>query len=285
MIIVDLSNILYASVLDFFSKTKEQPRLDVIRTLVISRLINIKKKLRDDEVVLAIDARRSWRKDVFPHYKANRATARENDESKFDWDLFFQDANGLKDELKEFFPVKFIEVDGAEADDVMAVLAARFGPHRDVVLVTADHDMLQIQETMCPKVKHWSPWHTKFLTPKSQGYTLLEHVIRGDGGDGIPNCLSDDDVLVVKEKRQKSIKKTLVETAKSYGIEQPEMFLSGQGLTGFHRNRAVIDFRMIPMNLQNEIAEAYDNAQTPRGKLFTYLTANRLTKILADGGW
>lgn len=286
ILVIDFSNLVFSAVLDFHAKTKEQVDMSVIRNLCIDRMKTLKNKLKDHagEIVIAFDSRHYWRKDIFPMYKGKRKAAR--DKSTFDWDAFFPMLDQFKAELREFFPIKCIEVHGAEADDIMAVLASRFGPHQGVCLVTSDNDMIQIQQHVCDRVKQWSPWHKKFLTPKNAEYDLFEHICNGDGGDGVPNILSDDDTFMNEGKRQKPMKKAKLAEWGKYGMNQPEYFCpDAAALDRFARNRKLIDLRCIPEELSAKIVDAYDNTEVPKGKMFTYLTANRLTKILKDGGF
>lgn len=284
MILFDMSNIVFSTALDYNNKTGEEITMSLLRHLIINKLIAERKRLKDydDEVVLCFDSRHYWRKDVFPYYKASRRDDRES--SKFDWDTFFKHYDQLKQELREYFPVKCVEVHGAEADDIMAILAARFGNDTNVVIVSADNDLVQIQETICPKVKQWSPYTRKWLKP-GKNYSLFEHVLRGDRGDGIPNILSDDD-CIVKGVRQKAMKTKDLESWRKYGLMEPENFCKDAAmLDRFVRNRTLIDLRKIPTQLATDIVKAYEEAKPATGKMFGYLTANRLTRILADGGW
>lgn len=285
MIIMDLSNLVFSQVLDFERTTKMQPDMQVIRNLVIDRMRTHKEKLREfaDEIVIAVDSRYYQRKRVFKYYKAKRAAGREA--STFDWDAFFPMFDAFKQELRDYFPVKMIEVEGAEADDIMGVLGMRYGPHKKVCIVTSDHDMIQVQQ-ICPQVKQWSAFHGKFLTPKNAEYDLFTHIVKGDGGDGIPNILSPDDVLVTPGARQKSVMtKKMVEQAK-FGVEQPDQFCDTEiMLERFNRNRTLVDLRMIPEEIQSSIVEAYEESKPNVGKMYDYLMANRLTKILKEGGF
>lgn len=284
MLIIDMSNLVFSQVLDFHQKTKEQADLQLIRNLVLDKMIQIKSKTGKyaDEIVCAFDSRHYWRKDIFPYYKGKRKEQRAA--SSFDWGKFFPLYDEFKQEIKDYFPVKYIEVYGAEADDIMAVLGQTYGPLGNVCIVTSDKDMIQIQH-MCPLVKQWSPWHAKFLTPKNADYNLFEHIVKGDVGDGVPNILSDDDTFMNPDKRQKPITKAKLAEWSLYGINQAPMFCpTAEALDKFTRNKKLIDLREVPTSLAEEINDAYTNAVIPRGKMFTYLTANRLTKILKEGG-
>lgn len=287
MLIIDMSNLVFSQVLDFHQKTKEQVDMHVVRNLCIDKMKSLKTKLKDysGEIVLAFDSRHYWRKDVFPYYKGKRKEGREK--STFDWNAFFPMYDQFKQELRDFFPVKCVEVHGAEADDIMAVLSARFGPHVPVCIATSDNDMIQIQQHVCSSVKQWSSWHKKFLTPKNAEYDLFEHICTGDAGDGVPNILSDDDTFMAEpKKRQKPLRKDKIAEWSKYGIDGSAYFcLNSDMLDRFARNRKLIDLRCIPEELAAKIVETYDAAEVKTGKMFTYLTGNRLTKILKEGGF
>lgn len=288
MLIIDMSNLVFGTILDYHASTKEQADISLIRHLIISKLVTEKKRLKEyaDEIVLAFDSRHYWRKDVFPYYKASRKKGR--DDSSFDWDSFFPAWDQFKAELREYFPVKCVEVHGAEADDIMAVLAMRYGtdPNTKVCILSSDKDLIQIQQNINPRIKQWSLFHKKFLTPKNTEYDLFEHVVRGDSGDGVPNILSAPEVLVTEGIRQKSLRTDKLTAWKRHGLREPELFCeSEEMLQRFKTNRQIIDLTQIPSELVRSIIEAYESAEVPKGKMFTYLTANRLTRILAEGGF
>jgi hypothetical protein len=56
-------------------------------------------------------------------------------------------------------------------------------------------------------------------------------------------------------------------------------------LERFNRNRTLVDLRMIPEEIQSSIVEAYEESKPNVGKMYDYLMANRLTKILKEGGF
>jgi len=76
--------------------------------------------------------------------------------SGFDWHAIFEALNQIKQELDEHFPYPVIEVDGAEADDVIASLVfwsqendlIQFGldfESQPVLILSGDHDFAQLQ--------------------------------------------------------------------------------------------------------------------------------------------
>lgn len=284
--LVDASNLVFSQCLNYHRETKDQPDLQMIRILVLEELIKHRSRLKKDyqEWVMCYDGQKYWRKDIFPYYKGRRQEDREK--SDFDWDGFFPLYEQFKQELKENFPIKCLQVHGAEGDDLIASLCKVYGPHRDICILSSDKDFIQIQQTIAPKVKQWSLYHGKWLTPKNSEYDLLEHIIRGDTDDGVPNILSDGDTFMVKGKRQKSVFAKWVEECSQYGLASPEKFCkTHQALENFERNRKLIDLREIPEDLTQKIVAEYETLETPSGKAYNYMVGHRLTRLMEAGGF
>ena len=123
MIIIDYSQTIISSLMaELNGDTEAKLEVNLIRHMVINAIRSYHKKYSGDfgDLVIACDSRKYWRKEVFPYYKANRKKVRDN--SGYDWNIIFDTINILKAELKEFFPYKLVEVEGAEADDIIATL-------------------------------------------------------------------------------------------------------------------------------------------------------------------
>jgi len=283
MLLIDMSNLVFSQVLQDYSSTKQQPDMKVLRILVLGALSRHKARLKEyDEITLCFDGKQYWRRGIFAPYKGQRANQRDKDD--FDWDAFFPLYDEFKKELAENLPVRCLQVQHAEADDLIAVISKVYGPHTPICILSSDKDFIQIQQTICPKIKQWSLFHGKFLTPRNTEYNLVEHIVKGDEGDGIPNMLSDGDTFMVKEKRQKPVTKVLLAAATAAGLGQPEKFCKTfEVLEAFKRNQKLIDLREIPDDLQQEIVDAFDAAPVAKGDVFNYYVKNRLSKLLANG--
>ena len=284
--LVDASNLAYSKAQGWFQDTKDQPDLQMTRILVIEELQKLRQKFKKDydEWVMCFDARSYWRKDFFEFYKGSRKKARDKD--AFDWKAFFPLYEQVKQEMREYLPVKCLEVDGAEADDLIATLAKIYGAHRDVLILSSDKDFIQIQQTICPSVKQWSLYHKKFLTPKNQEYSLLRHILKGDADDGVPNILSDADTLVTEGKRQKPCKETWLAECEAIGLSNPEKICQTEDqLAKFKRNQVLVDLRYIPEELSEKIKQDYDSLEAPSGKTYNYFVQNRLTRLLEGGAF
>jgi hypothetical protein len=129
---------------------------NLVRHMVLTSLRSYEKQYSTEygEVVLAYDSRHYWRKDVFPFYKQNRKKDREK--SGHDWHSIFEVLNKIRDEIKQYFPYKVIEVHVAEADDVISVLCGRFSNEEKVIV-----------SSICDKLFHKSLWNG---TKMQEGY-------------------------------------------------------------------------------------------------------------------
>lgn len=222
------------------------------------------------QMVVCIDSQTCWRKDVFPHYKANRKKNREK--SSADWNHIYSCLNTIRDEIKENFPFRVIHVDGAEADDIIGTLVAAYAGSQPIMIVSSDGDFIQLQRF--PNVRQYSPTLKKFLECEDPGLALKEKIIRGDDGDGIPNVLSEDDIFL-QDKKQKSIyKKVLPEWLTKELSEFDEEFRRN-----FQRNERLIDLSMVPHEIQERILEAFKEPVS-RPNVYSYLVKHRLATLL-----
>ena len=245
----------------------------------MNTLYSIKNKLSkyNDEVVVAFDSRNYWRRDLFPLYKKHRE--KEHEKSDFDWDVFFECMNQLKIEFKENLPFKILEIDKAEADDIIAVLCQEYGMKRDICISSSDKDFLQLQ-TDDNLVVQYSPWHKGFRDRKKVEYDLFTHIVKGDKDDNVPNILSDDDVYLDETKRSKPIQVKKLDVWREYATV-PEYFCESiEILQKYERNKQLVDLSMIPEDIRASVLEAYHNTQPIKGKFFHYCAKHRLVKIM-----
>ena len=278
MLLVDFSQIVHAITNIHISLTGKAPQMDDLRSLSISNLDTIINgtKTGDTEIILCYDGNNYWRKKIFPHYKANRKTQR--DKINIDWKAHYANINSVITEFKNNLPYRSIEVEEAEADDVISTLA--YLTTDQVTVISTDKDFLQLQ-LFLHNVKQYSPLRKEYITLETQNYDLFEHIMRGDASDGIPNILSDDDTYIT-EKRAKRLTKKLFENAKQYGIDNPQQFCNEEELKRFKRNQILIDHRMLEKvrpDIHQKIIDEYNQSEKPSGKLFKYLQAHKLFNL------
>jgi 5'-3' exonuclease len=229
------------------------------------------------EVILCCDNRKYWRKEIFPYYKAGRKKNREK--SSLDWHLIFDILGRFKEDLKEHFPYKVIDVEGAEADDIIGTLAPRHVAHENVLILSSDGDFLQLQRYSNAKyqIKQYNPTTKKYIVSDDPLKDLKEKIIRGDSGDGIPNVLSASDSFVNSIK-QKSITEPKLQVMMS---EDWKDWDNEYARTNFDRNQQLIDLTFIPSELKQEIINTYDEFKpSPKNKLLEYFISNKLMNLM-----
>jgi hypothetical protein len=173
-------------------------------------------------------------------------------------------------------------MDRAEADDVIAsltFLTQEFGNHDKVMIISSDKDFKQLH--VYDNVKQWSPIQKKAVTIKHSEITrqIIEHVVRGDSGDGIPNIFSADDVFVTGTKQKSVTAKRLDEFYENID----KALKTDEERKNWQRNSVLVDFKHIPQEIQTEIQQAFLNNK-PKGdkmSVFKYLTEHRC-KLLLD---
>ena len=275
MILIDLNQVLLAGLMAQIANHKGKLEESLIRHMVLNIIRTHVKNFKAEygEVVLCCDNRKYWRKEFFPFYKANRKKNR--DKSDLDWHLIFDILGKLKQELKDNFPYKVIDVEGAEADDVIGTLVPRHAPHEKVLILSSDGDFLQLQ-MYGDNVKQYNPSQKKYVKSVDPLLELKEKIIRGDKGDGIPNIFSPSDCFV-RDLRQKPITQKVIEKylAENYGDWEDE-----NARNGFSRNQALIDLRNIPGDIKNKIINTYEETKPAKGKLLNYFIEHKLKNLM-----
>lgn len=276
MILVDLNQVLLSGLMEQFSTQKNlQYEEDLIRHIVLNTLRSKIKPFKSEygEVVLCYDNMKYWRKEYFPFYKHNRKKMRE--QSKFDWTSIFKILDKIKIELKEYFPYKSLDIEGAEADDIIGTLTCVFANSEKILILSSDGDFLQLQR-WGKNVNQYNPVTKKFIKCDNPVHLLKEKIICGDKGDGIPNIFSPSDCFV-RGVRQKSI--TEVKLQQLLG-DSPENWSDDTAKSGYERNSVLIDLRMTPMHIKKLIIDTYDSTKPNQGKLFNYFIEKKLFNLM-----
>lgn len=201
----------YGAILHDDQLIDEEEKLTYFKYLIINKLADFQHKLDSNELIICLDSN-SWRKDVFKFYKAKRAIARA--EKPLETELLFKCINNIAD-LVKLLNYKVIKVNGAEADDIIAVLCNKFKDD-NVIIVSTDKDFQQLTSS---NIKLWNYRTDEVLNCQDKDRFSIELVLHGDVTDGIPNVLSDDDTFINSEKRQKSLSKKKINEILTEGID------------------------------------------------------------------
>jgi len=253
---------------------------DLVRHMVLNSLRGHNKKFRKEygEMVIACDSKNVWRREVYPNYKAGRKATREK--SEHDWDTIFSMLHTIKDEIRSFLPYKVIELETAEADDIIATLVKRtqneVGPNhkKKILILSGDKDFIQLHG---PNVKQYNPVLNKFVG-KGEDPTIYikEHILKGDRSDGIPNVLSDDNVFI-EGRRQRPLSKKKIES----WVNEVFMTFTEEEQKNYNRNRKLIDLSCIPPELEEKIINEFiDVKVASRDKILNYFITKKLKTLI-----
>lgn len=280
MILIDYSGIAISSV--FSQKQGDKIEEDFLRHIILNslRMYNLKYRDKYGKMIIACDGG-SWRKDYYPQYKAARRKNRE--ESTMDWKEIFRVLNKIKSEIIEHLPYTVVQTDKAEADDVIAALVKttqEFGNYEPVMIISADKDFIQLQRY--DNVSQWSPMTKKLISDKNPSRYLMEHVLKGDSGDGVPNVLSGDNTFT-DSIRQTPLRATKIDewiAAEKAGTLQSVM--PEETYRNYIRNRTVIDLERVPADVRDDILAEYAAAPVKNNsKVLNYLISNRCNMLIS----
>ena len=277
MIIFDYNAIALAAIMANKVVEPNLARHMILNTIRIYRQKFPKKDYGD--TIIACDASGNWRKEVFPQYKANRKKSR--DASSFDWDAAFEILNEVREELRNNFPYKLIQINGCEADDIIGTLAyntQEFGQFENVVIISNDHDFAQLQ--IMDNIKQFGPLQKKFIVEKNPKLKLLTHIFKGDAGDGVPNVLSGDNVFVEGVRQTPLSQKKMDAMIKD--LDDGELLYAASWYRNYQRNQRLVDLKYTPDHLRKEILTAFEKEPIGKGSLVLPYLINKKCKMLIE---
>ena len=179
VIILDFGHFIHNAA---YSKSDMYPPYSAMVSM-ISCLKRVKVN-KDDLIIIAVDGRKSWRKDFETAYKANRKALR--DKSGKDWTKIFSDFDKFLHKLDVSTKWNIIKIDRLEADDIMAV-ACRYYKNNEVILITTDSDLHQMW--IYPNVKIYSPHpkvkNFKFPPKNFNVYKFIRQKIKKEASDNL----------------------------------------------------------------------------------------------------
>lgn len=235
------------------------------RNFFWNMIIGVVSKFDTVKQVIICHDNKSWRKKVFPYYKAKRSETKRTD--NFDWEYFFELANDFQtNEIEKYSPFIPINCRDCEGDDVIGTLSVALAqeyPKSEVIIYSTDKDFVQLLKY--PNIKVYSPTKKKYVNSANPKNDLLQLILMGDRVDGIPNVFNKDDAYVNPEIDQMTgkIKKLrgLGEVTARKAIVENKVYQSiiktPEIQKNFDRNKLLIDLEMIPVDIQRKIKEEY----------------------------
>ena len=273
MIIVDVNQIMISNLMvQINGRNAVELNENLVRHMVLNSLRAHNKKFRKDygEMVIACDSGKVWRRQAFPNYKAGRKANREK--SEHNWELIFDILANVKNEIKQFLPYKVIELETAEADDIIAVLCRRI--KEKILILSGDKDFIQLHNE---RIRQYNPVLNKFVgKDENPSLYIREHILRGDRSDGIPNVLSDDNVFI-EGRRQTPLSKKKIEA----WVNEVVPTFTEEQQKNYERNRQLIDLNCVPRELEDKINREFENVKVAtRDKILNYFITKKLKTLI-----
>jgi DNA polymerase-1 len=274
--VVDISSYVFRAyhALPPLSNSKGEPTHAVAG--VASMLLKLLREREPHGVIVAMDSKgKSFRKELYPDYKANRPPAPPDLE---------QQMIRVR-EIAEAWGMAPLEAPGFEADDIIATLVtqARAQGLR-VVIVSADKDLLQLvgpdvvmYDTMRDKVFGSEETREKLGVDPEQVRDLL--ALMGDSSDNVPG---------VPSVGQKTAAKLLAEYGSLDGIYENLEGITRKALKaklGEHRDKALASRELV--TLRHDVPIEPDAVTRPYGggnsaALRSLFSELELTRLLAQ---
>ncbi len=282
--IIDFSPICFAQFYGNVEKDDqletEEDKITFFKHSVLNKLGDVVSSLKVNEVILAIDDK-SWRKQEFKFYKAQRDMKRADDPLKYN--LIFKCIDALKKDIVNL-NYKVIQVKDAEADDVIGYLAHKFEKDNmisKVYIVSGDKDFQQLTSN---KVCLYSHLEQKIISCENRDLFIQKMILKGDSSDGIPNVLSDDDTFVNENKRQKACGDKKITEFLSNGIEEM-MIEDAIFRKNYERNQKLIMLteQFIPARIWNGIGEEYERVSKDFKRKNAIVIGNYFRQIGLNG--
>lgn len=282
MILLDLSQVMISNIITQVGQHTDAIQPDLVRHMVINTIRSFRTKYSAQygELVIACDNKKYWRREFFPPYKGNRKADREK--SLIDWPVLFDILNMIKQELKDNFPYRVIDVEGAEADDIIGTLCMEHGTilnsDEKILILSGDKDFVQLQ--VYGNVSQVDPVRKKDITTNDAAKFREHLVLSGDRGDGVPNVLSPDN-CIIEGQRQKPLREAKIEEL----LRADFGSLSDDIRRNWTRNRMLIDLREIPYHIRGAILVEYQvQANKPRDKIFNYFITHKMKLLMEHIG-
>ena len=296
MILVDLNQVMISNLMVQIGGKKDvEIDENLFRHMILNSLRATRKKFMKNygELVICCDDKNFWRRQRFSPYKANRKKYRQ--QSSVDWSAVFNILNKVREEIDTHFPYKVVRIETAEADDIIGTLCQasvnpRFFKQRysinldyldkdPILILSGDKDFIQLHRY--PNVNQYDPVHKKWVKNNNPERYLIEHIAKGDRGDGVPNFLSPDTVFL-NGGRQKPLRAKYLNKLDGTVSQIEQSFIDEEEKRGWLRNRMLIDLDFIPDNIRQAVLHEFDKPKKGRDKMFNYFVKHKLKHLMED---
>lgn len=280
--LVDISNHMYRSRFGAM-KAKGVDVNEYALHLGITALNKLYREIQPTKIVAAIDYG-SWRKQVFPMYKARRHEARERDES---YEAFKECIKEFKLLIKEYSSIICLERKDVEADDWIGRWVQTH-TQDDHIIVSSDGDFHQLHAS---NVSQFNPVSKQWIDVPNPSYALFLKCIRGETAatsDNIPSAYPG-----IREKKLATAfdgDTFVMETIMQH--EMPDIsqldangdFVMTTTRALYERNKSLMDLSKQPSHIVELMDETINTAHEDVGsfdwfQVMRYLGKNNLVRV------
>ena len=280
-VLIDTANMFFRARHGAFRASDPWEKLGFALHITLMAANKVARRFEADHVVFALEGR-SWRKDVYKPYKANRAVARavlteaEQEEDRMFWEGY--------DELTKYLSTRtncsVIRHPQAEADDIIARWIA-LHPADDHIVISSDTDFVQL---VSPTVKQYNGITDELITLEGifdakgrpvldkktkqakacpdPAWLLFEKCMRGDSSDNVFSAYPG-----VREKGTKN----KVGLREAFGDRDRQGYnwnnmmlqrwtdpdgVEHRVLDDYERNRTLIDLTAQPAEIKQQVDSA-----------------------------
>ena len=234
--------------------------------LFINSIFKMISNFEPTKVIIAIDSRKNWRKDVYSEYKAHRKAARDN--SGIDFEAFFPVFDAFYEDLKTTLcNMMWIRVDRCEGDDIIAV-ATRMYKNSKIKIISTDRDLNQLMKNK--NVVQYDPIKRKYVESVNPAVDLELKIIMGDKGDNIP---------AIRPKVGPATAASIISKGTLQELLESDINIQ----KNYIRNTVLIDLEKIPSDVENAIIEeinSYTLKKLDGKKFFNFAIKHRLASLL-----
>ena len=280
-VLIDTANMFFRARHGAFRASDPWEKLGFALHITLMAANKVARRFEADHVVFALEGR-SWRKDVYKPYKANRAVARsaltesEQEEDKMFWEGY--------DELTKYLSTRtncsVIRHPQAEADDIIARWIA-LHPTDEHIVISSDTDFVQL---VSPTVKQYNGITDELITLEGifdakgrpvldkktkqakacpdPAWLLFEKCMRGDSSDnvfsaypgvrekGTKNKVGLREAFGDRDRQGYNWNNMMLQRwLDPYGVEH-------RVLDDYERNRTLIDLTAQPEEIKQQVDSA-----------------------------
>lgn len=230
-----------------FTWEENEDFLNKLDKMYLSSLDKIIKNhhIENKNIYFCMDCSRKeiWRIDLYEDYKKNRSS------NKNLSGIFKYIYSNIIPRLVSEKKISIISYNKAEADDIIAVIKNNIRekfPENDVVIITSDHDYLQLID----EKTYIYTLQNKLLNKKSCGdpqKDLFIKIVMGDNSDNIPKIIP------------KCGYKTALKYSSDIELFEKKVLSNTDYQKKFLLNQKLIDFSFIPEEIKTGIINRYES--------------------------